>query len=65
MELKLYLESRHISQKELGALTGIPQSIICKLLQGKHRISAENALKIITVTDEKVTLEDLIGLRKK
>ncbi len=65
MELKLYLESRHISQKEFHHMTGIPLSVISKILAGKHRISAENALKIITITSGKVTLEELVALRKR
>jgi transcriptional regulator with XRE-family HTH domain len=65
MELKDYLESRYLSRKEFAKLVGVNTATITNYIQG-HRIPIlAIALKIQEVTNGKVSVQDLVKIRRK
>lgn len=59
MELKLYLKSRCMSQKEFATLIGVSVASLNHYLNGTRKISLKHALKINEVTQGKVSLKEL------
>lgn len=45
--LGLYLETSGLSQKELSKLSGVPDSVICRVIKGQSTLSEKNLIKII------------------
>jgi transcriptional regulator with XRE-family HTH domain len=58
--LKIYLESRGISQKEFSKMLGISQSSLSYYLNKKREPSLRIAKKIVSLTKGKVTIDDLL-----
>ncbi len=48
--LGLFLETSGLSQKELSRISGVADSIICRVIKGENDLSAKNILKIAQAT---------------
>lgn len=48
--LGLFIESSGISQKELSKLTGVSDSVICRVIKGESGMSTKNLVKIADAT---------------
>ena len=42
--LGLYLETSGLSQKELSKLSGVPDSVICRVIKGQSTLSEKNLI---------------------
>lgn len=65
MTLKEFRDAIEWTQKDLAQLLGITPSHLSRLESGQRSVTASTALEIIRRTKGKVTLEDLVGGRKK
>lgn len=57
--LGLYLESSGLSQKELSRITGVSESVICRVIKGECEMGTKNLVKITQAT--KVSPNWLLG----
>lgn len=57
--LGLYLETSGLSQKELSRISGVSDSIICRVIKGENKLSAANLFKIANSTG--VSADWLLG----
>ena len=48
--LGLYLETSGLSQKELSRMTGVADSVICRVIKGENDLSSKNIIKIVQAT---------------
>lgn len=48
--LGLFLETRGLSQKELSAMSGVADSIICRVIKKDSGITCKNLVKIALAT---------------
>lgn len=48
--LGLYLETSGLSQKELSRLSGVSDSIICRVIKGENDLSSKNLVKVAQAT---------------
>lgn len=48
--LGLYLETSGLSQKELSRMSGVADSIICRVIKGENDLSSKNLVKISQAT---------------
>ena len=62
MRLKEYLKSRNFSVKEFATLVGVSCCAIHNYMSGKRTPRLEIAQKIKEVTNEKVSINDLLIL---
>lgn len=46
--LGLYLETSGLSQKELSRISGVSDSIICRVIKGENGMNTKNLIKIST-----------------
>ena len=60
MKLKTYLNKRDESENAFSRRSGIPQSTVNVICQGKGTLTA-TAAKIVLATDGKVGFADLVG----
>lgn len=49
--LGLFMETSGLSQKELSRLTGVSDSVICRVIKGGNDLSTKNLIKIATATN--------------
>lgn len=49
--LGLFMETSGLSQKELSRLTGVSDSVICRVIKGENDLSTKNLIKIATATN--------------
>lgn len=48
--LGLYLETGGLSQKELSRMSGVADSVICRVIKGENDLSSKNIIKIVQAT---------------
>lgn len=48
--LGLYIETAGISQKELSKISGVPDSVICRVIKGQSTLNEKNLIKITEAT---------------
>ena len=48
--LGLYLETSGLSQKELSRMSGVADSVICRVIKGENDLSSKNIIKISQAT---------------
>lgn len=60
MQLKEYLISRHFTYQEFADLLGVKRVTVAKYALGTRKPSSKIAKKIVEITKNKVTLEDLL-----
>ena len=46
--LGLYLETSGLSQKELSRISGVSDSIICRVIKGENGMNTKNLIRIAT-----------------
>lgn len=65
MELREYLTQNNMTMVQFGEKIGRAQSIVSRLCGKKHRADPSTAIRIVSATKGRVTLDDLYGTPAK
>ena len=59
-KLKDYLKKKGMSYREFQRLTGIDYTLLCRIYNGKRKVTSNNARIIVRATGGAVGYEDLL-----
>jgi DNA-binding XRE family transcriptional regulator len=65
MDLKEYLEKKHIIKKGFASELGVTEATLHNILSNRKKPSPKTAQKIVELTNGEVTFEDLFKKKEK
>lgn len=60
MKLKEWLKKNRLTNRAFAKDLGIGEAYLCSLMKGKHPFCAATAIRIVSLTNHEITLQELL-----